>query len=85
MTNRIDRLAAAKLVERHPDPQDKRGVQVRLTDVGRTRVDAAFGDLLDRERELLGGLGSAESERLAGLLRTLLIPFDATADPRPYI
>jgi DNA-binding MarR family transcriptional regulator len=77
MTNRIDRLAAAGLVQRHPDPLDKRGVQVRLTDAGRTRVDAAFGDLLDRERELLGELSPVERRQLAGLLRTLLVPFDS--------
>lgn len=76
MTNRIDRLAAAGLVQRHPDPQDKRGVQVRLTDTGRTRVDAALGDLLDRERELLGELSPTDQRRLADLLRTLLVPFD---------
>ena len=81
MTNRIDRLAAAELVERHPDPQDKRGVLVRLTDAGRSRVDAAFGDLLDRERELLGELSPDQRRQLAGLLRTLLVPFDSTTAP----
>src|ERR1700734_4369908 len=34
MTNRIDRLAAAGLVSRHRDPQDKRGVLVALTERG---------------------------------------------------
>ena len=77
MTNRIDRLEAAGLVKRHPDARDKRGVQVRLTETGRSRVDAAFGDLLDRERLLLGGLSGADRRHLAGLLRTLLVPFDA--------
>lgn len=76
MTNRIDRLTAAGLVERHPDPADKRGVQVRLTDVGRARVDAAFSDLIDRERELLVTLSDTEQKQLADLLRTLLVPFD---------
>lgn len=76
MTNRIDRLTAAGLVERHPDPADKRGVQVRLTDVGRAKVDAAFSDLIDRERELLAALSETDQARLAGLLRTLLVPFD---------
>lgn len=76
MTNRIDRLAAAGLVERHPDPQDKRGVQVRLTETGRARVDAAFNDLLDREHDLLAALSEADRKHLADLLRTLLIPFD---------
>jgi DNA-binding MarR family transcriptional regulator len=83
MTNRIDRLAAAGLVQRHPDPQDKRGVQVRLTDDGRTRVDAAFADLLDRERDLLRALSPAEQHRLAVLLRTLLVPFDSVTEPCP--
>jgi DNA-binding MarR family transcriptional regulator len=79
MTNRIDRLEATGLVKRHPDPQDKRGVQVRLTDAGKSRVDAAFADLLDRERLLLGGLSGADRHHLANLLRTLLVPFDTVA------
>jgi DNA-binding MarR family transcriptional regulator len=76
MTNRIDRLAEAGLVERHPDPQDKRGVQVRLTEAGLTRVDAAFADLLEREQMILEGLSPEQRDVLAGLLRTLLVPFD---------
>ncbi|RFU40789.1 MarR family transcriptional regulator [Actinomadura logoneensis] len=76
MTNRIDRLTAAGLVERHPDPADKRGVLVRLTDAGRTRVDAAFAALLEREHAFLDALGPADRETLGGLLRTLLVPFD---------
>lgn len=84
MTNRIDRLAAAGLVERHPDPQDKRGVLVRLTPAGQRRVDAAFADLLDREHAILDGLSPAQRDDLAALLRTLLVPFDADAEsPRP--
>jgi DNA-binding MarR family transcriptional regulator len=77
MTNRIDRLATAGLVRRHPDPQDKRGVLVALTDDGRSRVDAALADLLIREEKLLAGLMPAERQVLAGLLRVLLAPFDA--------
>jgi DNA-binding MarR family transcriptional regulator len=76
MTNRIDRLESAGLVRRSPDPQDKRGVLVRLTDAGRTRVDAAFADLVDRERELLGSLSPDDRNTLASLLRSLLVPFD---------
>ncbi|GII77914.1 MarR family transcriptional regulator [Sphaerisporangium rufum] len=77
MTNRIDRLAAARLVRRRPDPEDRRGVLVSLTDLGRERVDAAFADLLRRERELLAGLPEHDQRTLADLLRTLLAPFDA--------
>jgi DNA-binding MarR family transcriptional regulator len=76
MTNRIDRLAAAGLVSREPDPRDRRGVLVTLSPRGQTAVDAAFADLLKREHALLSQLGLDQREVLAGLLRTLLVPFD---------
>jgi DNA-binding MarR family transcriptional regulator len=77
MTNRIDRLAEARLVSRSRDPLDKRGVLVQLTDQGRRTVDAAMSDLLTRERAILTSLDAAEQARLAGSLRVLLAPFDA--------
>src|SRR6266436_1790898 len=76
MTNRIDRLAEAGLVRREPDPRDKRGVLVTLTEEGKARVDAALEDLLRNERALLAGLGDTERADLAALLRMLLAPMD---------
>jgi len=64
MTNRVDRLAARGLVERGPDPSDRRGVKVTLTATGRAAVDAALADLLDRERMLLSQLPPAERDQL---------------------
>ena len=81
MTNRIDRLADAGLVSRRPDPGDKRGVLVALTDRGRAAADAALADLLASERELLTGLDAAQQSELAALLRVLLAPFDAAQAP----
>jgi len=78
MTNRINRLVTAGLVTRHPDPEDRRGVLVRLTQAGMERVDAALADLLRRERELLAGLDQGEQRALADLLRRLLIPLDTS-------
>ncbi len=79
MTNRIDRLAAKDLVERVPDPNDGRGVQVTLTAEGRRRVDAALTDLLAHEREILAALPDGDRDRLAELLRLLTLPFEQTA------
>jgi DNA-binding MarR family transcriptional regulator len=76
MTNRVDRLAARGLVERLPDPRDRRGVLVRLTDEGRRTVDGALEGLLSRERPLLEGLNAADQKRLAALLRALVVPFE---------
>ena len=76
MTNRVDRLVGRGFVERLPDPHDRRGVLVRLTDSGRTTVDGALAGLLGRERELLSGLSASDRRRLASLLRTLVTPFE---------
>ena len=78
MTNRVDRLASRGLVERLPDPHDRRGVLVRLTPQGRSTVDGAFEALLDAERQLLADLPAADRTRLASLLRTLMTPFART-------
>ena len=74
MTNRVDRLQASGLVERSPDPADRRGVLVALTPAGLERVDAAFEALLDRERVLLAGLSDTDSAQLARLLKTVMAP-----------
>jgi DNA-binding MarR family transcriptional regulator len=75
MTNRVDRLADRGFVERHPDPDDRRGVIVRLTREGKAAVDGAFTALIDAEKALLAELPVADQKALAGLLRRLLAPF----------
>jgi DNA-binding MarR family transcriptional regulator len=76
MTNRIDRLVERGLVERHPDPADRRGVLVRLAPEGAHRVDAALADLLARERRVLAALTPDQAASLARHLRELLVPFE---------
>ncbi len=79
MTNRLDRLEALQLVERLPDPTDRRGRLVALTDRGRELVDAAVIEHLKNQETLLGALDAQEREQLGGLLRKLLLspPFRA--------
>jgi len=79
MTNRIDRLETRGLVQRLPDPADRRGVHVRLTPRGKEQVDAALADLLHRERDLLRGLSRNDQDGLSTLLRRLVAPFEADA------
>lgn len=76
MTNRIDRLVERGLVERQTDPNDGRGILVRMTQQGLTRVDAAITRLVDAEAELLRTLPANEQTRLAALLRKLSLDFD---------
>jgi DNA-binding MarR family transcriptional regulator len=73
---RVDRLVADGLAERRPDPGDRRGARVRLTDRGREVFEAAAPAHLDNERRLLAALGPEEQEALAALLRRLLLDLE---------
>lgn len=71
MTNRVDRLVDRGLVDRAPDPHDRRGVLVILTPLGRQTVDAALDELLQWERSILSALDAADREHVAATLRVL--------------
>ena len=75
MTNRIDRLEGRSLVRREPDPSDRRGVRVVLTELGRSTVDDALFDLVAREHEVLSRLPADSRSELASLLRRLVREF----------
>jgi DNA-binding MarR family transcriptional regulator len=70
-TKRLDRLEQAGLIARSPDPGDRRGTLITLTDAGRRLVDDATAAHLANERRLLEALTPAEQDRLAALLRKL--------------
>ncbi len=72
-TKRLDRLEQAGLVERAPDPDDRRGTLITLTAAGRELIDSVTAAHLDNERRILGALTEAEQRRLADLLRKLAL------------
>ncbi|MCW2694349.1 MAG: transcriptional regulator, MarR family [Mycobacterium sp.] len=76
MTHRLDKLEAAGLIARAPDPGDGRGVLVRLLPLGRTTVDAALDALLAAERRLVHALGDEATGELIGGLRRLLSVYE---------
>ena len=76
MTNRLDRMEAAGLIRRLPDPNDRRGTLVEPTEEGH----AGLGQ--DRRRvrrgarlQLRGVLSESDKERLHDLLRDLMLAF----------
>jgi DNA-binding MarR family transcriptional regulator len=76
MTAAIDRLAHKDLVTRLPNPNDRRGSLVRLTDDGLRIIDEAMERHADVEHELVSSLAAREREQLERLLRKLLISVD---------
>ena len=73
MTTRIDHLESARLVERRPDPNDRRGVRVRLTSTGRKLIDAALHARLNAAEASIKGLSAAERRSIEKGLRKLLV------------
>ncbi|MGO4213368.1 MarR family winged helix-turn-helix transcriptional regulator [Terriglobus sp. 2YAB30_2] len=83
MTNRIDRLETAGLVKRSPDPGDRRGVFVCLTEDGRKLIDKAIAHHMEVEQTMLRSLSSSDRTKLAGLLRAVLRNFEGTTEQEP--
>jgi DNA-binding MarR family transcriptional regulator len=72
MTDRLDRLERAGLVERRPDPRDRRGKLIALTEAGRRVIDETIGRHIANEERLLATLTQAEQETLDALLKKLI-------------
>ena len=77
MTNRLDRLEAAGLVRRLPDPDDRRGVLVEPTEAGQAAWDRATDTQARREALIASVLTEDEKEKLHSLLRRLMRAFPA--------
>lgn len=83
MTNRLDKLEDRGLIKRAPDPDDRRGVLLELTEGGRERLDGYVDAGASREKELLSGLSPAEKSELNALLSKLLLSLQRREpDPR---
>jgi DNA-binding MarR family transcriptional regulator len=72
ITNRIDRVEQLGLVERHREPNDRRGVVVRLTPAGQTLADRAIAVHFEHMNIMFAGLTKTEVKLATGLLSKLL-------------
>src|SRR5690348_11607184 len=72
MTGRLDKLEKAGLLRRSPDPHDRRGLQVTLTEKGLDVIDRAVGAGLAVQTAALSFLDDGQVGQLADLLRELL-------------
>lgn len=70
----IDDLQTRGLVERMPDPRDRRSNVLVATDAGREAHARARVDVIRAEDAFLSGLTRAERETLGRMLRRLAFP-----------
>ena len=71
ITHHIDRLEAAGLVQRHLDPNDRRVRRLELTRVGAELHSRLLAAVIELQRHVLAGLGSAERAALQRTLDTI--------------
>jgi DNA-binding MarR family transcriptional regulator len=88
LTNRLDRLTQAGLVERSRDVSNRRSVVVVLTEQGHRSLESAIGSKTAAEQELLAPLSERERQSLTKLLRKLVLTAEADGpdlmtSPRP--
>jgi len=79
ITHRIDELEKVDLVVRAPDPSDRRGIRVKLTDLGLAKINNAVAAHVENERKVLKHLSPKERLLLASLLRRLLLGLEETS------
>jgi DNA-binding MarR family transcriptional regulator len=72
MSVRIARLARARYVNREPDPDDRRGVIISLTERGRRAVEAALPAYAEAARRLTLALDDGQRDTLTHSLDTWL-------------
>ena len=81
VTNRLDGLERRGLVVRGPDPEDRRGVVVELTEAGSQLAEQAVGAAAEAQGTLLSGLTVQEVKTLGRLLRKMQSGLTAETAP----
>lgn len=68
LTGILDRLEAAGIIERRPNPTDRRAIHIHLTEKGRRAAKEIFRLVGVANTEFLGGLNPSEEKELRRLL-----------------
>lgn len=79
MAQMLARMERDGLIQRAPDPTDRRSRRVSLTEAAEARLPNAVAALLQGNREALGGFTDAEAGQLGALLARLIVNLDRLA------
>jgi DNA-binding MarR family transcriptional regulator len=72
MTRLLDRLESKGIVRRVRDPEDRRTIQLELTDSGKALYPKIISAMVDVNNSLLRGFSRDEVSQLEGYLRRML-------------
>ncbi len=76
-TAMLDRLERARLIERRPNPQDRRGTLIALTDERTAELDALFAPARQAVQKLNAGYTERELGTIAGYLQGLAAAWES--------
>jgi len=76
MAEMLARLERDGVVQRKPNPKDRRGSLVSLTRRSRLRLPEARIELIQVEKEAMAGLSTADKETLRSLLQRVINNID---------
>ena len=82
MAETLARMERDEMVQREPNPNDKRATLISLTRRSRARFPKAMASLLEGEREAMEALSETEQVLLRGLLERVVKSLEARADAR---
>lgn len=84
VTGLVDHLERDGLVERVPDPNDRRSVRAHLTDAGLETVDAVWRDMLESTLAMLEGFEQEDLDRFRDVCLRIIQRLQADhGDPTP--
>ena len=81
LSHRLGKLESAGLIERVPDPDDGRGLLVRITAKGRRVADRAVEIIVEGHDALFAGLDPRDLAAFRRVLETVLDNADRAAGP----
>jgi len=82
MTGKLDRLEEQGLIQRTPDPDDRRAIRLGITETGRALIDEAFDTALRVYESMVDGFAPNEVKSLDALLEKLLTRLDELSGMR---
>lgn len=88
MTSKLDRLETEGLIERTPDPKDRRTIRINLTKEGRNRADEMFLLNLTVYDSIFAPLSGAELEAFTVSLERVLVRLEelvSVSARRPWV
>lgn len=82
VTGKLDRLEDQGLIERTPDPEDRRAIRLGMTEAGRAVIDEAFDTALRVYESMVNEFAPDDLKNLDALLEKLLTRLDELSGMR---